>query len=258
MQSHFISPEILKQTGIAITGNEETWQSRIARSYDAWQSDFDAFSKERLALLDDYPAEKGDFQRFCTANVAIFHAAHIILHVEIIDLQIYAGAGHIIGRPVLKADRDRSHQRVETWSESSSAAHAAGHAAQILRDGIRKLNNWNAGDVFHYPWCLYLATLTCWGFQVSSKADENAEPEAEEGSEKENDEDADWDSKAEMTALVSAMTRSKPEDLRKVAAKYRTTDLPRVMAKHLSTVRWAVVQEGMIVLNGLVGKRESI
>ena len=56
-----------------------------------------------------------------------------------------------------------------------------------------------------------------------------------------------------MNALVSAMTRCNLEDLWKVAGKYRSTDLPRIMAKHLSGVRWAVVQEGMIVLRGLAG-----
>jgi hypothetical protein len=69
-----------------------------------------------------------------------------------------------------------------------------------------------------------------------------------------DDEDADWDSKAEMNALVSAMTRSNLEDLWRVAAKYRTSDLPRVMSKQLASIRWAVVQEGMIVLRGLIGK----
>ncbi len=70
----------------------------------------------------------------------------------------------------------------------------------------------------------------------------------------EDEEDSDWDARAEMNALVSAMTRSNLEDLWKVAGKYRTGDLPRVMAKYLARIRWAVVQEGMIVLKGVVGK----
>jgi hypothetical protein len=130
------------------------------------------------------------------------------------------------------------------------AAQAVSHAAHLLRDGIRKLNNWDAGNVFHYPWCLYLATLTCWAFQVAGKNSEGGR-EVEGGNDV-NDEDADWDSKAEMNALVSAVTRSRLDDMWKVAAKYRAGDLPMIMAKHLSTVRWAVVQEGMIVLRGLV------
>jgi hypothetical protein len=247
-----------RNLGTVVTGKDESWQSRIARSYEAWKSDFDLYSRDVLLSLDDHSGEKSEFQRFNTANLAIYHAAHIILNVEIIDLQIYAGATHITGRPVLGADRDRSRHKIEQWARhpSAAAAQAASHAAFLLRDGIRKLHNWDAGDVFHYPWVLYLATLTCWAFQTASKISMgNGFEGANDGVQSGNDDDAEWDSKAEMNALVSAMTRSKPEELWKVAGKYRTGDLPRVVAKQLSTVRWAVVQEGMIVLRGLIQRR---
>jgi len=237
-----------------VSANEESWKSRIARSYEFWKADFDSYSNDILLSLSDNPLQKSEFQKFITANLAIYHAAQIALQVEIIDLQIYAGATHIIGRPVTKADRDRSSQRIQRWAKGgpASAAKAGSHAALILRDGIRKLKNWDAGDFFHYPWCLYLATLTCWAFQVCNKVSEGGDDGV--GS---DNEDSDWDSRAEMNALVSALTRSNQEDLWKVAGKYRTGDLPRVMAKHLSTIRWAVVQEGMVVLKGLE-KRKRI
>jgi hypothetical protein len=195
-----------------------------------------------------------EFSHFTTANIAIYHAAHIILNVEIIDLQIYAGATHILGRPVLKVDKERSSRNIKQWAKpgSTAAAKAAAHGAHLLRDGIRKLQNWDSGNVFHYPWCLYLATLTCWAFQVAGKSSEGRDLEGGGYDSDANDEDADWDSKAEMNALVSAFTRSRLEDLYRVAGKYRSSDLPKVMVKHLSTIRWAVVQEGMIVLKGLV------
>lgn len=171
-------------------------------------------------------------------------------------MQINAGASHIIGRPVTKGDRERSQFRVERWAKDNSlaAAKASSHAAHILRDGIRKLTNWDAGDFFHYPWLLYLATLTCWTFQVCTKNNEIGDEGPVSAG---DDEESDWDSRAEMNALVSAMARSNLEELGKVASKYRTGDLPRVMAKHLSSIRWAVVQEGMIVLKGLTGKSKN-
>ncbi|KAE8449879.1 hypothetical protein EG329_007356 [Mollisiaceae sp. DMI_Dod_QoI] len=239
--------------GLVATGKDEPWQSRIARSYDTWKTDFEAYSKATMLSLDDNEQEKEEFQRFCVATLAVYHASHIILQVEINDLQIFAGASHIIGRPVTKVDRERSKARIERWAKHSSisAARAGSHAARILRDGIRKLKDWDAGDYFHYPWCLYLAALTCWAFQMCSKTADGA---IGEGGGSDTEEDSDWDARAEMSALVSAMTRSNLEDLWKVAGRYRTGDLPRVMSKHLSTIRWAVVQEGMKVLNGLMGK----
>lgn len=185
--------------------------------------------------------------------MAIYHAAQILLQAEINDLQIFAGASHIIGRAVSKQDRDSSRIRIYRWAlpGSLSAAKAASHAALLLRDGICRLDESDAGDAFHYPWCLYLATLTLWTFQTCSKS---AEQSADDSICSEGEEDSDWDERAEMNALVSAMTRTSLEDLWKVATKYRSSDLPRIMARYLSGVRWAVVQEAVIVLRCLEDK----
>lgn len=159
----------------------------------------------------------------------------------------------------MRVDRERSQHKIQEWVKpgSMSAAKAVSHAAHLLRDGIRKLNNWDAGNVFHYPWCLYLATLTCWAFQIAGQTREARDGQRGIGSgENANDEDADWDSKAEMNALVSAVTRSRLDELWKVAERYRSNDLPMIMTKHLSTIRWAVVQEGMIVLRSLANSAE--
>jgi len=207
--------------------------------------------------------------------------------VEIIDLQIFAGAGHIIGRPVSRSDRERSKKRIEKWVRGESGSgrkegwngggeKAALHAARILRDGMRKLKEWDAGDSFCYPWCLYLATLTVWAFQACQKGraqseeSENALRDKEDGvgGGKERDEggksdvsgneddDNEWDSRVEMSALISAMTRAREEDLGMVVRRYKEKDLSRVMARVLERVRWAVVREGMVVLRGLGNRRD--
>ena len=200
-------------------------------------------------------------------------------------MQIFAGAGHIIGRPVSKGDRERSKKRIEKWVRGESGSggkegwsgggeKAALHAARILRDGMRKLKEWDAGDSFCYPWCLYLATLTIWAFQVCQKGQvQNKESEGalrdkedgigggkerdEEGKTDEsgNEDDNEWDSKVEMSALISAMTRAREEDLGMVVRRYKEKDLPRVVARVLERVRWAVVREGMVVLRGLGNRR---
>ncbi|KAH8602034.1 fungal-specific transcription factor domain-containing protein [Bisporella sp. PMI_857] len=224
------------------------WQSRISNAYEAWRADFETFTKDTLTSLTDHQHAKDDFQKFSTANIALYHAAHIILHVSLTDLQIYAGATHILGRAILPGHRAHSKRTIEKWAGSNSlpAANAISHAALILRDGVRKLHNWDAGDVFHYNWLLYIAALTCWAFQTVGNEGGKPRDSTENG----NDED-DWDARAEMNALISAITRAREEELWHVARKYRTADLPRVIAKHLSSVRWAVVQEGVVVLRGL-------
>ncbi|OJD29075.1 c2h2 finger domain transcription factor [Diplodia corticola] len=149
-----------------------------------------------------------EFITWSTANAAVYHAAHVLLNAEFLDLQIYAGARHILGRPVGRADYVRSQRVVKRWAgagagagadhqgrttststgtsrgggtaggdhqsnnnpgqvvdvERLRAARAARHAALLIREGVERLDAFDAGGLFHYPWCLYLATLTCWAW----------------------------------------------------------------------------------------------
>jgi hypothetical protein len=264
----------------------DDWRARIGASYDIWKADFESYCLNISSSLNKMsythnPDVKIDFQRFMTSTLAIYHAAHIILNIEILDLQIYAGARHIIGRPVNRSDYDRSRRQVRDWAQqkptagsaTSTACTAVWHAAHLLRDGIMNLDNWDVNNAFHYPWCLYLSTLTCWAFHYGSRDDRSGTVSAmasySSTSEdavsmsmgmyaEDTSESAMYDAKAEMNALVSGMTSGVPEGLWRIAGKYSTRGLTTVMAQHLSNVRWAVVHEGMKVLKGLMARQESL
>ncbi|KAG9239301.1 fungal-specific transcription factor domain-containing protein [Amylocarpus encephaloides] len=244
------------QTSLCFVGpTAQDRQNRLAESYNTWKADFDTYSMSMALSLKDNATLRKEFTQFNTASIAIYHAAHIILNVEILDLQIYAGARHIIGRPVTRVDYDRSRRILMQWAKpgsSTAAIKASWHAAHLLRDGIINLEDWDVNDVFHYPWCLYLATLTCWGFHFAG-SDKN--DHANRPVDAMQHDDIVWDSLTEMNSLVSSMTSVTPEGLWRMVGKYPTSGLTAVIAKHLSSVRWAVVHEGMKVLRGLVAER---
>ncbi|KIW15393.1 hypothetical protein PV08_05439 [Exophiala spinifera] len=280
-----------KLNGSSSSSDQPKWQDRLSQSYDAWKADFDTYCMNMTLSLGDNTTRKAEFTRFSTATVAIYHAAHITLNVEILDLQIYAGARHIIGRPVTRADYDRSRRIIKEWAKpggSTPAAKAAWHAAHLLRDGIMNLDNWDVNNAFHYPWCLYLSTLTCWAFHFANTTDKSGQQNGGGGGGGESGRDRNqhqhhhnyaslttttptpskdshldniaddgivWHAKAEMNALVSSMASVMPEHLWRALGKYSTSGLTAVMAKHLSNIRWAVVHEGMKVLRGLVPER---
>jgi hypothetical protein len=233
------------QTSLGATGPTAEWKSRIGHAYDAWKTDFDTYCMDMsVQHLKGSPSVKADFIRFRTSTLAIYHASHITLNVEVIDLQIAAGARHIIGRPVSLHDYERSKWIIRN-QETSSANAAAWHAAQLLRDGVMNLEGWDVDQQFHYPWCLYLATLTCWAFH-------HAKSEASHSTRSSGDSANDESS---MNALISSMTAVGPEGLERLAGRQSTSGLINVVAKHLSNIRWAVVYEGMKVLRGLEPER---
>ncbi|KAF2460153.1 fungal-specific transcription factor domain-containing protein [Lineolata rhizophorae] len=272
------------QTSLGLVGNDGpigNWKARIGRSYDLWHDDFTTYIQTSLSRLHSIPSSASstsasstsaritEFTAFATAITAIYHSAHITLGADILDIQIYAGARHILGRPVARPDYARSQRVVRRWaaaagdpaseSDAPPAAAAAGpaawHAAKLLRDAVTDLKEFDAGGLFHYPWCLYLATLTVWAFYHGRPAgsvnasDDAAGVDADEDGEDE----IVWDARGDMKRLVESMTDSDVVDLALLpAGKRRTIGLTAVVAKHLSKVRWAVVHDGMQVLRGLV------
>lgn len=260
----------------------DDWRARIGASYDLWRADFDTYCLNISSSLNrpnysSNPNIRSEFQNFTTSTLAIYHAAHIILNVEVLDLQIYAGAKHIIGRPVSSTDYERSRRTVRDWAQQkstsciSSSSSAVWHAAHLLRDGIMNLDDF-ANSAFHYPWCLYLATLVLWSFHSGSRDDRenhmNGQNSSNRGTGNEDatsmsmgmytEDDMLWDAKAEMNALVSGMTSGVPQGLWRIAGKYSTKGLITIMARHLSAIRWAVIHEGQKVLLGLTSKTENV
>nr|OQO24958.1 hypothetical protein B0A51_04736 [Rachicladosporium sp. CCFEE 5018] len=131
------------QTSLGSSGPTSDWQTHLGASYDMWRVDFDAYCMDMTKQLRNSPAAREDFTRFSTSTRAIYHAAQLILHVEVLDLQICAGAKHILGRPVAPHDYQRSRKRMKRWvsDDGPKAAVAASHAAHLLRDGLTHLED---------------------------------------------------------------------------------------------------------------------
>ena len=225
------------------------WKARMARSLDLWKADFDADCMSmKLNVMNDL-----DMRAFTgrkTSAYALLHTAHITLNVEVLDLQIFAGASHILGRAVTEADRERSRRVVTRWvnEDPRSAAKVARHSSLVLQDAVMNLHDWDDNDAFHYPWCLYLATLGCWAFHLPTSTSSPEQQQADDGDRPLTDAEA----KNQMTAvLVGMATSSSLEELCGMAGKFSTKGLVAIMAKQLAMVRWAIVHDAMKVLVNL-------
>jgi len=210
------------------------WTRRMSRSYDLWKVDFDA---DCLAMKLAQTADPRRFTGLKMASHALYHAACLALNVEVLDLQVVAGAVQILGRTVTSADQARSQRTLLRWlhegSEASSVA--ARHASYLLQDAVLSLHDWDQTDAFHFPWCLYLATLTCWVFHRGMDiCDENTR------------------TTTDLSSLIVMMTNCPSAvELAALSGKYDPKPLAAAMAQQLATVRWAVVHDAMKVLVGL-------
>ncbi|CAK7269934.1 hypothetical protein SEPCBS57363_003848 [Sporothrix epigloea] len=282
--------------GSSVMGGGGHWSERMSEAYDRWMVDFDAYCAEmaqrQQRQLEARQAGQGvdavlaahwkkadrENATFNTAYKAVYHAAHVLLNTDFLDVQIYAGARHILGRPVQRADFLRSERIIKQWtagdaaasastsasaatttaivtsshdsnrssSPGAAAAKAAWHAACLVHDAAQHLDDFDAMGLFHVPWCLYLATLTCWVFHHTRPAGHSWMDDSGE---------IVWDARQEMDTLVSSMAATPVSQLLHTQGRYKTGGLVWVMANVLSNVRWGIVHAGVVVLRGLVPLR---
>ncbi|KXT01898.1 hypothetical protein AC578_2175 [Pseudocercospora eumusae] len=244
------------QTSLGLLGNglsAGSWRDRMAKAYESWKIDFDHFAASTgtnlMRCTGDLEAQQYSVQRFesfVAAYAALYHAAQLILLAEILDLQIYAGARHILGRSVSRTDYSRSQKVVKRWAneDATKAAKAAWHAAHILQASVRHSDSEIVvGDLFHHAWTLILGTLTIWSFYHSRPSSQT------------EDDEPIWDAKEHMHQQLHFMTSASPETLTTVtpaAGKKCTAGLTSVVVSSLAKIRWGVIHDGTSVLKGLV------
>lgn len=259
-----------------------SWRNLISKAYDRWKVEFDQYCK--IASAAGGADMTAEWKAFAAAYRAVYQAAQALLHMDFLDVQIYAGARHILGRPVQQQDYIRSSRIVKKWAtkDRERAATAAWHAASMLLDVLAARdqeqqslgNNGQAlavthTNLFHVPWCLYLATLTAWAFHHAKPLRKGRETEVRmgvEGHEDSSGDDSDtsdeivWDAQKEMEALLGEMVgwAERGETINELLTsqgRKGTHGLVWVVADHLSKVRWGIVHAGVFVLRGLVPTR---
>ncbi|KAF2170954.1 hypothetical protein M409DRAFT_63963 [Zasmidium cellare ATCC 36951] len=242
------------QTSLGLVADKLTsgsWRDRMKQAYDHWKAGFEKYSStarqnhDRMDTLDHAQRLKvvNGFETYLASYVALYHAAQLILAADILDLQIYAGARHILGRSVSKVDYVRSQKVIKAWAneDTSRAAFGTWHAAQLLQLSLDSKSVSVTGDIFHHPWTLFLANVAVWTFYQASKSCAGNSV----------DDEMIWDVQDEMKSLLKSMTDSSPSQLT-ANCKTSTAGLTAVVVKHLSKIRWGVIHDGMLVLRGLV------
>ncbi|KAG8162530.1 hypothetical protein KVR01_008295 [Diaporthe batatas] len=260
--------------GVVSSTGPASWKDLLSKAYDRWKADFDSYCHEAsLAPAKPNDAPASEWLAFAAAYRAVYHAAQALLHMDFLDIQIYAGARNILGRPVQQQDYVRSSRVVKRWASGSRerAATAAWHGAGMLRDlmtgdgssdfgGSSKpvVESCHLTSLFHVPWCLYLATLSCWAFHHAKSTRrgrlEDDNHFDDDGDVSDGSDEIVWDSNKEMHDLIVTMTGS-VRDVMASQGRKRTNGLVWVVADSLSKVRWGIVHAGMVVLRGLVPMR---
>lgn len=276
----------------ATNGAYQGWKRMIQVAYDTWQFDFETHCatvisrlKEKTGHIPNSQLEAdretcNQMSTFASCYTALAHCAQVLLHMDFLDVQIYAGARHILGRPVQQRDYVRSAEVVKKWAATATspsatetdprvsksnvpsqaiqdqprhATVAATHAAHVLHEHVDHLTGQDAMSLFHVPWCLYLLTLTLWAYHHARPVERRNMLDGD-FSPSDWDDEIVWDPHGEMRTLMSEMINREDNTDSRVSRR-RTNGLVWVMAETLTKVRWGIVHAAVSVLKGLVPQR---
>jgi len=157
-------------------GGRDKWRGSLTRAFDFWKQDFDS----SLAGGPSAHYSNGlDDDNVFESRTVLHHLAHMAMHVDIVDCQIYAGAARLLGRSITPQDYNGAQRRMkEVWAPTARARDATFYALRFLSNvmvpGDRGLNPTSTTSELSYfarddfllnrPWVLYFATLIVWSY----------------------------------------------------------------------------------------------
>ncbi|KAK2595064.1 hypothetical protein QQS21_007254 [Conoideocrella luteorostrata] len=156
----------------------DNWRNMLLKAFGSWKESFDIAMFDSVTdALGHRPVPNGPIN---SASL-LFHLAHISLHADIIDCQVYAGARRLLGRKVSSRDYTNAVKRMATWAKQSSTRHAILHAFKLLYkvlvdphprrrnsplspgSSVSQYSIQNETDP-HRPWIMYYSVLAIWAF----------------------------------------------------------------------------------------------
>lgn len=176
-------------------GGRDKWRGSLTRAFDFWKQDFDAsLSKNgELTAPSAFAYNHGlvDDNVFESRTV-LHHLAHMAMHVDIVDCQIFAGAKRLLGRSITPQDYAGAQRRMkEAWAPTARARDATFYALRFLSQVLLPHENMTGGvpvgstgghgpqtpeqaagftysarndSLLNRPWVLYFATLIVWSY----------------------------------------------------------------------------------------------
>lgn len=163
-------------------GGRDKWRGSLTRAFDFWKIDLDeSFAKTENGALSNqvfHHTIKADDENVFESRTVLHHLAHMAMHVDIVDCQIFAGASRLLGRSITPQDYNGAQRRMkEGWAPTARARDATFYALRFLSmvlipddattNSMGKTEfGYTARDDFllNRPWVLYFATLIVWSY----------------------------------------------------------------------------------------------
>jgi hypothetical protein len=241
-------------------GGRDKWRGTLTRAFDSWKADFDKSLQRSDRITDPYSYEnnRSDSHVVFESRTVLHHLAHMAMHVDIVDCQIYARAKRLLGRAIGNQDLSSAQRRMkDNWAPTAKARDATFYAMKFLASvllaeeggssamGSYRPEPYVARDdvLLNRPWVLYFAALVvwCYGFALEGPCPNSPLPVTPQ--------EKIGQMKDYLHRFGAIQT---PEDLKLMKGVNNNSALLLVLKESFETSRWELLHEGAILLNNCI------
>lgn len=250
-------------------GGRDNWRSLLLRAFDYWKRDFDEAASHHPSPSSSYsPAYRQPYptkvDAFCESRTVLHHLAHMTSHMDIVDCQIFAGAGRLLGRSITVKDYSTAREKMtQNWATKASARDATFYALKFLSHVLMPEDPWKAsidspsGQHFEYsarddymltrPWVLYYAALVVWCYGYALHGPITPSPPRELTTPAQQRQDMYY-------FLQRAGGVRSPDDLGQLRDLNRCMGMLMVLRDAFKMTRWELLQEAALLLGSCIEK----
>lgn len=244
-------------------GGRDKWRGALTRAFDIWKQDFDRSlaHKSDLASPYNYSSRRNNNVIFESRTV-LHHLAHMAMHVDIVDCQIFARAKRLLGRTIGAQDLHSAQRRMkETWAPTAKARDATYYAIQFLcavllpsESALVEARSNHEDAPFEYsarddvllnrPWVMYFAALILWSYAFALEGPTSVSLPAVD-----NFEEQVQDMRIYLRRLGGLRS---PEDLKSMRGFNGCCGMLMVLRTVFGKTRWELLHEASLLLSNCV------
>ncbi|KAL1899969.1 hypothetical protein Cpir12675_001193 [Ceratocystis pirilliformis] len=261
MQQRDLQVNVLGSGVSQALGGRDKWRITLTKAFDSWRQDFDkAIEKARndpYGGIDDN--RRDELNLVFESRTVLHHLAHMAMHVDVIDCQIFARAKRLLGRTIGEADLRGAQRRMkDQWVPTAKARDATWYALNFLctvlmpeERGLPRASDFNPQDPYsarddvllNRPWVVYLASLVvwCYGFALEGPCPDELLPK--------NKHEAVQQMKKYLSKYGNV---SSPDGLIQMRGLNRSTAVLVVLKDSFQKTRWQLLHEGAKLLENCI------
>ncbi|EAW12006.1 putative C2H2 finger domain protein [Aspergillus clavatus NRRL 1] len=240
-------------------GGRDKWRSALLRAFDNWRRDFD----EAIAQAGPAPfpspyrvRNSFDEESVSESRDVLHGLAHMASHVDIVDCQIFAGAGRLMGRSITPRDYSAAREKMtQRWATKASARDATFYALRFLsqcllnnRGGPLDENGIYSGRddyLLNRPWVIYVAVLVVWCYGYALDGPIASPPVLATVAEQQRD----------MEAFLRRVGGVRdPNELATMKGRNQCLGLLMILRDGFANTRWELLSEASNLLRSCIDK----